>query len=71
MILVKEHREALGMSQVQLAQASGVAQTNISKIERGRNPNVGILTLLALARGLGCSLDDLYRPDDEPEQKGA
>ena len=66
MILVKERREALGMSQVQLAQASGVAQTNISKIERGMNQNIGILTLEALARALGCELSDIYKPDKTP-----
>lgn len=72
MIALMSVRQSKGLTQKQLADLSGVTQQNISLIERGQNPNVGILTLVALARGLGCSLEDLYRADeDEPESKGA
>lgn len=55
---LKTIREAKGWSQVKLSMRSGVAQTMISAIERGkRNSTVRILS--KLAKALGCKLDDL------------
>jgi len=50
-----ERRRQLGMTQVQLAEASGIAQAVISRIEQGRaNPTAN--TLNSLARSLDASL---------------
>lgn len=64
MFLIKEKRIEKGLSQQQLARRSGVSQQAISKIEAGMHPNAGILTLEALARGMGCKLTDIYQPDE-------
>jgi phage repressor protein C with HTH and peptisase S24 domain len=50
-------RKAAGMSQVDLATASGVSQQLISQIERGSN--LSTKHLPALARALGCAVSDL------------
>jgi ribosome-binding protein aMBF1 (putative translation factor) len=53
---VLQQRLAAGLTQQQLAAASGVAQADISRIERGQaNPTAD--TLAALAGPLGVSLD--------------
>lgn len=40
-IIMKEHREALGLSQHKLAKQLGITQTFLSEIERGRkNPSL-------------------------------
>lgn len=66
MILLRQVREQKGIDQAALAKITGVSQSCISTIERGVRPNPGILTLEALARGLGCRLADIYKPDEEP-----
>lgn len=53
---ILQARLAAGLTQEQLASASGVAQADISRIERGQaNPTTG--TLEALATPLGVTLD--------------
>lgn len=53
---IERRREALGMTQEQLARRSGMRQETISRIECGRaNPTAG--TLDALARALGARLE--------------
>ena len=48
-------REQTGLSQLELAQRTGIPQPTISRIERAAtNPTVE--TLAQLARGLGCEL---------------
>ena len=48
-----------GLSQQELSRISGVSQSVISDIEKGKTPAPRIDTVLALAQGLGCTLDDL------------
>jgi transcriptional regulator with XRE-family HTH domain len=49
--------------QEDLAAASGVSQSYISQLEKGKwEPKM--TTVLLLARALGASLDDLLPPDD-------
>jgi len=49
-------RQARHLTQDQLAEAAGVAQVSISKIELGKSsPRAS--TLLKLAHALGCSLE--------------
>jgi ribosome-binding protein aMBF1 (putative translation factor) len=60
---VLQQRLAAGLTQQQLAGASGVAQADISRIERGQaNPTAD--TLEALAGPLGVTLDLVPAPDD-------
>jgi XRE family transcriptional regulator, regulator of sulfur utilization len=60
---LQQQRLAAGLTQKQLADASGVAQADISRIERGQgNPTTA--TLGALGGPLGVTLE--YIPADEP-----
>jgi transcriptional regulator with XRE-family HTH domain len=56
---IAERRKHLGMTQHDLAEALGVQQSNISKIERRDVPIKDIFLLEALAKALECSVDDL------------
>jgi transcriptional regulator with XRE-family HTH domain len=63
---VRNRREALEMTQYDLAAKTRIPQTLISRIERGVNKNPGADVLKRLARALGCSIDwlvDLYEED--------
>lgn len=53
---VLQERLAAGLTQRQLADASGIAQADISRIERGQS-NPTTETLQALARPLGVTLE--------------
>lgn len=64
MILLKEAREKAGLSQIQLAELSKVPQQTISAIESLVRKNPGIETMAPIAKALGCSLDDLCKPDE-------
>jgi transcriptional regulator with XRE-family HTH domain len=55
---LRAHREAAGMSQMDLKLETGIATSEISIIENGqRDPGVG--TLVRLAEGLGVRVADL------------
>lgn len=55
---IRELRESAGISQVQLAQATGMSQGFISQLEAGtRQPSIG--TLRQLSRALGCKQSKL------------
>lgn len=58
---LKELREKAGMSQSQLAAASGMSTRMLQNYEQGvRNLNgAKLLTLLQLCQVLGCTLQDL------------
>lgn len=57
-----QQRQAAGLSQQQLATASGVAQADISRIERGQvNPTAA--TLETLGGPLGVTLDYIPAPE--------
>jgi len=57
--LIRERRLALGMTQEQLEQRTGVSQTYISQIERGHTQRPEPATLRALSSVLGVPLRDL------------
>lgn len=70
--ILKNKRKSAGLTQVQLAEASGVSQQAISFIESGRNtPSEGTMRLLA--KGLSCSITELmgenHPPDDLSTQE--
>jgi DNA-binding XRE family transcriptional regulator len=60
---IKAMREHRGMTQVELAQASGTSSVYISQIERGRRRS-GRRPLAKLAQALGVASDLLERDDD-------
>ena len=62
-------REAKGWSQEELArQAGSVTQAQVSRLESGQRANPKATVLLALARALQVSVDELLR---EEEGEGA
>lgn len=56
---VAELRKARGMSQADLAAASGVDRVSISRVERGLQ-DLGVVRVVALAEGLGCEVAALW-----------
>lgn len=54
-------RVAANMSQQELSQRTGIAQSDISKLERG-NANPSLKTLRRLAEGLGMKLKISFEP---------
>ena len=56
-------RAARGLTQKQLADSSGVPQSTISQLETGQRDNATLATLHAVAKGLGCPVEDLVRDD--------
>ena len=67
---LRAKREALRLSQDELARASGVAQPTISQIECG-STSTKLDTLAKLAEALGCSLVDLIGQDSPAAAGGA
>lgn len=53
---LKRARTGKEMSQMKLSEKSGVARSNIARIEGG-NLNTGLDTIIKLCNALGCSLD--------------
>lgn len=52
---LRAHREALGMTQAQLAEASGITRARLSLLERGL-ANVSLSSYLRLVQALGAML---------------
>lgn len=57
---VRARREALGISQEELASRAGVHRTYVGDIERGLR-NVSLKNIHRLAAGLGCRASELLR----------
>ena len=56
-------RTSQNLTQKQLAEKTGIAQTEISRLENGtRNPSIRLLQ--RLAEGMGMVLDVRFRPKD-------
>ncbi len=61
---MKRIRESKGASQADIAEAVGVSQSNIAKLEKeGGSPRVG--TAMAIADHLGVKLSDLAESKQE------
>lgn len=61
---VKDFREQKGMTQLELAQKSGVSRITISQIENGVERNTTTKTVLNIAKALGTTVDELFFKDD-------
>lgn len=55
---IRAKREAAGMSQAALAKRTGIKQSYLCRIERGRH-RPGMMTLVRIAAGLRISLTEL------------
>lgn len=64
-------RKRCGLTQPELAEASGVSLSLIRKIEQGERENTRIDTLRRLAVALGCSVTTLLGPSPDPPESGA
>ena len=53
---IRQLRAERGISQVELAEMTGLIQPHIVRIEQGRY-SVGLDTLQAIAKALGCTVD--------------
>ena len=61
---IRQKREALGLSQQQIADVAGVARANIAHYESGvKVPSV--VTGKYIAKALGCTMDELFGDDTE------
>lgn len=58
---VKEIRKSLGITQVMLAEAAGVTQSTISKLELNRGHGT-LANLSSIAVALGVEVVDLFEP---------
>ena len=56
---LKRERRGAGLTQAELAESSGVAQSTIAQIEGGARPNPHPRTLKKLAEALGLRTRDL------------
>jgi transcriptional regulator with XRE-family HTH domain len=56
---LREERLKAGLTQVQLAELTGIPQSRLSALESGRR-DVMVSTAFKLARAIGCSLSDLF-----------
>jgi len=57
---LKGYRQFKGLSQKQLAVAVGLSPDTISKIELGKQGNIGIRYLIAICRTLDIQLQELF-----------
>lgn len=60
---INSRKRELGLTNAQLAEITGVTLSTLDKITAGANQNPKLGTLQAIARALGCTLDDF---DDVP-----
>lgn len=60
---LREVREEKGMSQEELEKASGISRQTISSIENGKSTSVMSGTLIALARALDTTVDEIFFDD--------
>ena len=59
--IIREKREAIGLTQIEVAEKAGLDRNYIGMVERGeRNPSY--LSLIKLANGLNLTVDQLIKP---------
>lgn len=62
---IRPRREELGMSQADLARATGDSDVQISRAERGQHTISGTFTM-RLAKALNCTTDEVLGYENEP-----
>lgn len=68
MSIVKEKREALGISMTELSKRTGLSLVKLSRIENGHR-EVTIGDLRPLARAFACSVEDLLPTEPRKRKK--
>jgi transcriptional regulator with XRE-family HTH domain len=63
-IVVRSHRQAIGLSQEELAECAGLHRTYIGSIERGER-NVSVDNIYTIAQALGTSAGELLTEADK------
>jgi transcriptional regulator with XRE-family HTH domain len=58
-MLIKERREALGMTQVQLAKKARMSQGHVSRLESGEKKALSLALAKRLAEALDVRVEDL------------
>lgn len=59
--IIREKRETLGLTQIEVAEKAGLDRNYIGMVERGeRNPSY--LSLIKIASGLNMTVDQLIKP---------
>lgn len=66
MTRVKQIRLAQGLTQEKFAEHAGLDYKYYQHVEAGRRPNLGLETLLKLAKGCGLELRQLFDFDGPP-----
>ena len=61
---IREHREAIGMTQEELAKASNVSRGTIVALESGKNKTTTTKTLDRIAKALGTTVDQIFFAKD-------
>jgi transcriptional regulator with XRE-family HTH domain len=61
----KQLRAVKGMTQLGLSHATGLSLSIIAQLEQGETSNPRLNTVKALAKALGCTLDELAGEDDD------
>lgn len=61
LIMLKERRKELGITQTQMAQRLGISQSQYQKIENGGNPSLKTLTSIALALNMKLMLTPIEK----------
>jgi len=60
---VREKREAMGLTQAELAGRTGVSRQAINAVETGRyDPSIGLAR--ALSKVFGCAIEDIFIFED-------
>jgi transcriptional regulator with XRE-family HTH domain len=62
---LKQLRAAKGITQLELSRATGLSLSIIAQLEQGETANPRLNTVKALAKGLGCTLDELAGEGDD------
>lgn len=60
---IKEKREQLKMTQEELSQKSGVCRTTISQLENGTARTTTTRTLMAIAKALNTTVENIFFTD--------
>jgi transcriptional regulator with XRE-family HTH domain len=58
---IRELRDAAGLSQQALAMAAGLSISVVTQLEQGQREDPRLSTVVALARALGVTLDELVK----------
>jgi len=62
---VKGSRQLKGLTQKDLAKKVGLTSDTISKIERGKQENIGMRYLILIQEELGVAMEELFMVDPE------